>query len=128
MARPPPFVVGEPRFWASILSEDEEIHFPVSLELYVAVREVLHKWTSKFREVCEFETKTHQTVLNVHGQPMKEVMTLTIPRLLAIYAAINNGTLFSFFCSTSNPKYRIITEWEFGTLLHVSLRNQGTAE
>lgn len=92
MDRPPPYIVGVPKFWATLPSEGSyEKQFPVSIELFVAVREVLQIWTSEFLEVSEEETRTGQVVLNVFGQVLKEIMAVTVPRLLAIYIAMSDG-------------------------------------
>ena len=92
MSEPPPFVRGVTRYWAvSPLDESQSKLFPVSRELYFDVRSILNEWAEKLLEVREWEKRFRKIQVNVEGQTILEVLSVLLPRLQAIYAAMNTG-------------------------------------
>lgn len=93
MSEPPPFVHGVIRFWAiAPLDDSRNKLFPVSRELYFAVRRMLDKCAAKLVNVRECENSFGSTQVNVEGQPITEVLSELLPRLHSIYASMNTGT------------------------------------
>lgn len=66
--------------------------FPVSRELYFTVRYILGEWTEELVDIRAWENRSRRTVqVNSHGQPIAEALSELIPRLHAMYAAMNTG-------------------------------------
>ena len=94
MLPPPPYIFGTPRFWASTPSNKTSARsFPVTVELYVAVREMLKLWNDRYAYVLDYEEKYGKNLVSPQGQPYMETLELTIPRILALYTNINIGSL-----------------------------------
>ena len=127
MSLPPPFVYGSPRFWTTLsLADGSKKQFPVSLELYIAIREVLNSWTTTFCLISKSKNNPAMS-LNLQGQSVKEVMMLTVPRLFNIFVAVNNGM------HPPDKNYelmglkRLVKNRRHGTLHGVSIGHQRTS-
>ena len=92
MSKPPPFIYGVTRFWAAVPFDEEQRRFPVSMELYFAVRRILTLRAKKLVDIRELEMKTRKIQVNVHGETVKELLAQLLPRLHALYVAMNSGT------------------------------------
>src|SRR5271155_4316616 len=58
MSKPPPFIYGVTRFWAIAPSDDSQSKlFPVSRELYFAVRIILKKWTEDLVNLRDWDIR-----------------------------------------------------------------------
>ena len=102
MSSPPPYTVGATKFWATAPSGSSlQSKFPVSTELYIAVRDLLHTLAQMNRDVREYEARTGRIRYNVLGQTITDVLSLSLPHLLAIYIAMNNGTIPKRFIKSS---------------------------
>jgi hypothetical protein len=95
MSKPPPFIYGVTRFWAIAPSDESQSKlFPVSRELYLAVRIILEKWTEDLVDLRDWDIRKQSRSIQVNskGQALTEVLSDVIPRLHAIYTAMNTGT------------------------------------
>jgi len=93
MSEPPPFIHGVTRFWAIAPSDHSQNKlFPVSRELYFAVRSILNEWAEKLVDVREWENRFRSIQVNIEGQAITEVISVLLPRLQSLYAPMNTGT------------------------------------
>jgi hypothetical protein len=95
MSKRPPFIYGVTRLWAIAPSDDSQSKlFPVSRKLYFAVRIILEKWTADLVNLRDWDIRKQcrSIQVNSEGQVLTEVLSDVIPRLHAIYTAMNTGT------------------------------------